>query len=112
MKLVGRVPRVTLEAAKLLRMKYPPWDVLVTWVDGEPYAVEDACNHAGASLSEGELDESGKCIVCPMHAYVFELTTGKCVAPVGLCDDQRTFVARGEGDDVVIYDPVKIVILT
>lgn len=111
MKCVGRVPRATLEAKKLVRMKYPPWDVLVTWVDGEPCAVEDACNHAGASLSEGELDESGRCIVCPMHAYVFELKTGKCVAPVGLCDDQRAFVARIEGEDVVVYDPVNIVIV-
>jgi nitrite reductase/ring-hydroxylating ferredoxin subunit len=93
-------------------MKYPPWDVLVTLVDGQPCAVEDACNHAGASLSEGELDDDGKCIVCPMHAYVFELKTGKCVAPVGLCDDQRTFVARVEGDEVVVYDPANVVIVT
>jgi nitrite reductase/ring-hydroxylating ferredoxin subunit len=110
-KLVGRVPRASLEPGVMVRMKYPPWDVLVTLVDGEPCALEDACNHAGASLSEGELDESGRCVVCPMHAYVFELTTGKCIAPVGLCDDQRRLVARVEGDDVVVYDPVQIAII-
>ncbi len=112
MKLVGRILRTTLEGNKLVRMKYPPWDVVVTLVDGAPCAVEDACNHAGASLSEGWLDETGKCIVCPMHAYEFDLKTGRCVAPAGLCDDQRTFVARVEGDDVVIYDPANVVILT
>jgi nitrite reductase/ring-hydroxylating ferredoxin subunit len=111
LKFVGRVPRALIEAKQLLRMKYPPWDVMVTIVEGEPFAVEDACNHAGASLSEGELDESGKCIVCPMHAYVFDLKTGKCLAPVGLCDDQRTFVARLEGDDVAVYDPANVVIV-
>jgi nitrite reductase/ring-hydroxylating ferredoxin subunit len=111
LKLVGRLPRATLDAQKLVRVKYPPYDVLVTLVDGEPCAVEDACNHAGASLAEGELDESGKCIVCPMHAYVFELKTGRCVAPVGLCDDQRTFVTRVEGDDVAIYDPANVLIV-
>ena len=39
-----------------------------------------------------------------MHGYLFELTTGKLVAPLGLCDNQRHFVARFDGDDVVIYD--------
>jgi len=42
---------------------------------------------------------------------LFELTTGKLVAPLGLCDNQRAFVTRVEGDDVVVYDPVNIVIV-
>ena len=40
-----------------------------------------------------------------MHGYVFELATGHLVAPRGLCDDQRRFVARFEGGDVVVWDP-------
>ncbi len=111
MKLVGRVARARLETGELVRMHYPPWDVLVTLVDGEPSAIEDSCNHAGASLAEGVRDDTGRCIVCPMHGYLFDLTTGKLVAPRGLCDDQRAFVARVEGDDVVVYDPVNIVIV-
>ena len=110
MKLVGRVPLRSLDDAALVRLKYPPFDVLITLVDGEPRALEDACNHAGASLSNGWLDEGGQCIVCPVHAYMFDLKTGRCVAPAGLCDDQRTFVTRVEGDDVLVYDPVEILI--
>jgi nitrite reductase/ring-hydroxylating ferredoxin subunit len=40
-----------------------------------------------------------------MHGYVFELATGRLVEPDGLCDDQRSFEVRIEGDDVVVYDP-------
>ena len=40
-----------------------------------------------------------------MHGYIFELTTGRLVQPKGLCGDQRRFVARVEGSDVVVWDP-------
>jgi nitrite reductase/ring-hydroxylating ferredoxin subunit len=102
-KLVGRVARKRLEGGALVRIDYPPFHVLVALVDGDPYAIEDACNHAGASLSEGE--RQGACVACPMHGYVFELATGRLVLPRGLCGDQRSFVARWIGDDVVVWDP-------
>lgn len=87
----------------MLRLDYPPFHVLVALVDGNPCAIEDACNHAGASLSEGH--RQGGCVSCPMHGYIFELATGRLAAPQGLCDDQRVFVARIIGEDVVVWDP-------
>jgi nitrite reductase/ring-hydroxylating ferredoxin subunit len=108
LKLVGRVPVRRVEEEGFVRLAYPPYDVLVAIVDGAPCAIEDACNHAGASLAEGEKD--GACVVCPMHAYCFDLRSGKLVAPLGLCDDQRAFVAKREGDEIAVYDPVSIVI--
>jgi nitrite reductase/ring-hydroxylating ferredoxin subunit len=86
----------------MVRLTWPPFHVLVALVDGAPCAIEDACNHAGASLSEGDRDS--RCVTCPMHGYVFELSTGRLLQPRGLCEDQRTFVARSEGDDVVVWD--------
>jgi nitrite reductase/ring-hydroxylating ferredoxin subunit len=100
---VGRIARTRLLAGEVVRLPYPPFDVLVALVNGVPCAIEDACNHAGASLSEGE--RQGDCVACPMHGYVFEIATGRLVRPRGLCDDQRTFVARFEGGDVVVWDP-------
>jgi len=102
-KLVGRVPRSALAGGESVRLKWPPFDVVVALVDGAPYALEDACNHAGASLAEG--NRRGSCITCPMHGYIFDLRTGRLVEPKGLCDDQRVYVARLEGDDVAVYDP-------
>jgi nitrite reductase/ring-hydroxylating ferredoxin subunit len=87
----------------MVQLAWPPFHVLVALDDGVPVAIEDACNHAGASLSEG--GRKGRCVSCPMHGYLFELSTGRLVEPRGLCDDQRAFVAEIDGDDVVVWDP-------
>lgn len=109
MKLVGKVARSQLAAGQMVRMHYPPFDVLVTEVDGAPYAIEDACNHAGASLAEGTL--RGSCVSCPMHGYLFDLKTGKLVRPRGLCSDQRAYLTEVSGDDVLVWDPADVVIV-
>ena len=103
MRFVGRIPRVALEDGGFVRLYDPPFHVLVALVDGKPCAIEDACNHAGASLSEGE--RQGSRVVCPMHGYIFDLTTGRLVEPLGFCDDQRRLVAEFAGDEVVVWDP-------
>jgi len=108
-KEVGRVSLAEVQAQGMVRLEYPPFDVLVAWQDGEVFAVEDACNHAGASLAEGWLE--GDCVVCPMHAYVFELRTGRLVRPRGLCGDQRTFDAQIEGEEIVVYDSFSLAVL-
>jgi nitrite reductase/ring-hydroxylating ferredoxin subunit len=87
----------------MVRLDWPPFHVVVALVGDEPHAIEDACNHAGASLSEGYRE--GACVTCPMHGYRFELATGHLIEPRGLCDDQRRFEARIEGEDVVVLDP-------
>lgn len=109
MKLVGRLPRSAIANGEFVRLPYPPFDVLVTIEDGEPTAIEDACNHAGASLAVGDRSTMRPhCVVCPLHGYVFDLRTGAIIVPQGLCDDQRKFVTTIEGDEVVVWDPVEI----
>ncbi|MBK7580475.1 MAG: Rieske 2Fe-2S domain-containing protein [Myxococcales bacterium] len=103
---VARLPLVELRAKGLCRVEYPPYDVCVALVEGQPFAIEDGCNHAGASLSEGHQD--GETITCPMHGYVFSLKTGELLAPLGLCGDQRRFACRVEGDEVVIEDTFEL----
>lgn len=108
-KEVGRVSLAEVREKGVVRIDYPPFDILVAWVDGEVFALEDACNHAGASLAEGWLEAD--CVVCPMHAYVFELRTGRLARPKGLCGDQRTYDADIEGDEVAIYDTFNLTVL-
>lgn len=103
MTLVGRIPIARLGDGQMVRVAYAPFHVLVALVEQRPCAIEDACNHAGASLSEGT--RHGDCVSCPMHGYIFELATGRLVEPKGLCSDQRPFVARRVGDEVVVWDP-------
>jgi nitrite reductase/ring-hydroxylating ferredoxin subunit len=100
----------------MVQLHDPPFHVLVAIVGDTPCAIEDACNHAGASLAEGEREDRGPgaataeprrkpYVACPMHGYLFELMTGHLVEPRGLCGDQRRFTAVCDGDDVVVWDP-------
>ena len=49
-----------------------------TKIQGVPFVFEDHCPHAGAPLSEGTIDE--QTVVCPWHAGIFCLKTGKVLA--------------------------------
>lgn len=108
MKLVGRIARVDVDTHGRVKLEYPPFDVLVARVGSDYVAIEDACNHAGASLYAGSI--FGETVGCPLHGYIFELRTGKLRSPRGLCADQRTFVVRIEGDDLVVFDPFALTV--
>ena len=41
------------------------------------FAIDDTCPHAGGSLGEGIIDRG--LVICPLHAYGFEIATGRCV---------------------------------
>jgi nitrite reductase/ring-hydroxylating ferredoxin subunit len=107
---VARVPKALLREGEPHRVTYPPFDIVVVHKEGAYFALEDACNHAGASLAEGDVDEGGR-IRCPVHGYLFDLATGRLLAPRGLCADQRTFVVREVGDEVVVYEADRVVLL-
>ena len=108
MKEVARFPRSRLEEEELVRLTHPPFDIVVALVDGVPFALEDSCNHAGASLAEGFL--KAERLVCPLHGYVFDIRTGELLAPKGLCDAQRRYEVTIEGDEVVVWDEFKLTI--
>ena len=74
-------------------------------IDGHYYAINDACPHAGASLSAGHLE--GCVVACPLHAWRFDVRDGTwldnpCVAtdayPVVVKEDEVyiEFVDREE----------------
>ena len=43
-------------------------------VDGTFHALDNACPHRGGPLGEGDLD--GPIVVCPWHAWRWDVTTG------------------------------------
>ena len=109
MKVVGRIKLEEVKEKGLIRTPYPTFDVLLAYAEGEVFAIEDACNHAGASLAEGWLE--GQCVACPMHGYVFDLKDGKLLRPRGLCSDQRAYKVRLDGDEVVVEDHFELVVV-
>lgn len=72
--------------------------ILIFNIEGELYAVDNTCPHAGASLYSGKL--SGKVLQCPVHAMRFDVTNG-CFAG-GERQELRTFPVSREGSCALI----------
>lgn len=49
-------------------------DLALFNVDGAFYALENACIHRGGPLGEGDLE--GRIVLCPWHAWRWDVTTG------------------------------------
>jgi nitrite reductase/ring-hydroxylating ferredoxin subunit len=49
-------------------------DVALFNVDGQIYAIDDACVHQGASLGAGKID--GRSVTCRAHGLKYDITTG------------------------------------
>ena len=72
------------------------WPVIVTTVDGELVAVAGVCPHEDVALAGGHLED--EVLVCPGHAYGFDLRTGRCThdATLGL----RRYPITRVGDEL------------
>ncbi len=70
----------------------------VAKLNGKIAALDNECSHHGGPLGQGVL-ENGK-VICPWHAYGFDLATG-------LCEDDpdervRVFEVTVTGEDVLV----------
>jgi nitrite reductase (NADH) small subunit/3-phenylpropionate/trans-cinnamate dioxygenase ferredoxin subunit len=45
-------------------------------IDGQVYALDNTCPHAGGPLGEGTIE--GEHIACPWHGWKFHIPTGVC----------------------------------
>jgi len=52
------------------------WPVIVTRVEGELVAVAGVCPHEDVELVDGAV--AGHALICPGHAYAFDLRNGRC----------------------------------
>ncbi|HEY7329097.1 MAG TPA: non-heme iron oxygenase ferredoxin subunit [Gemmataceae bacterium] len=68
-------------------------------VDGNFYAIDDTCPHRGASLAEGEIE--GQHVVCPLHAAVFDVTSGAHLTPPAR-SDVACYKVQVVGDEVQV----------
>ncbi len=68
-------------------------------VDGDFYAIRDACTHDGASFDQTDLE--GPEIFCPRHGAVFDVTSGAVLgAPANAPVD--TFPVRVTGNTIEV----------
>jgi len=75
--------------------------ICVAVVEGKLVAFNNRCPHQGAPLSAGELE--GCMVVCPYHAWRFDVTTGKSE---NIADpDLETYEVRRYEDEVFVRLP-------
>jgi len=72
------------------------WPVIVTRLDGAIVAVPGVCPHEDVALADGEL--RGATLICPGHAYQFDLRTGRCRHDTSL--ELRRYPVTLVGDEV------------
>ncbi len=53
-------------------------EVALFHVEGELYAIDNCCTHAGVPLHEGKIEE--KCVICPRHGAKFSLQSGDALS--------------------------------
>lgn len=45
-------------------------------VDGDIFALDNTCPHAGGPLGEGSMEE--RIVTCPWHGWSFDVRSGEC----------------------------------
>ena len=77
--------------------------MLLVNLNGDIYACDNVCTHAGAPLNEGDLE--GELVECPLHGSVFNVTNGEVVGPPAE-EGLRVFQVRVEGQDILVGPPM------
>ena len=98
--LVGKTSDIP--SGKMVMVSADGKDILVTNVDGNYYAMDDTCAHAGASLVEGSLDDST--IICPWHGATWDCKTGKMIKFGVELKDLTSYKITVESDEVFVED--------
>ena len=96
--IVGKISDFTL--GKIQKVTVDGKDILVVNIDGNYYAVNDTCTHAGASLSEGSLD--GTIVTCGWHGAKFDCKTGKLSAFPAKIKDLNSYKVVIESENIFV----------
>lgn len=70
---------------------------------GEVYAVQAKCPHKGGPLADGLV--GGKLLVCPLHSWKFDLSTGEAL--LGACG-LKTYQVDVDGQNQLILADIAL----
>jgi len=77
--------------------------VAIFRVRGRLHALQDACPHMGAALSDGRLENDQ--VVCHWHGWSFDLESGQGHQGARSWARARVFEVREEGQEVFVLRP-------
>ena len=95
---VGKVSDIT--SGKMIKTSVDGKEILVVNSNGNFYAVDDTCTHSGASLSEGQLNDTT--VTCGWHGAQFDCTSGKLSKFPAKINDLKSYNVVLESDEVFV----------
>ena len=75
-------------------------DILVMNLQGEYFAMDDTCTHAGASLSEGKLE--GNIVTCGWHGAQFDCKSGRLEKFPAKINNLKSYNVSIESDSIFV----------
>ena len=95
---VGKVSDIT--PGKMIKVSIHGKEILVVNSNGSFYAMDDTCTHSGASLSEGELNDTT--VTCGWHGAQFDCKTAKLAKFPAKINDLKSYNVVLESDEVFV----------
>ena len=96
--LVGKTTEIM--SGQMKKVSVDGNEIIVINIDGNCFAIDDTCTHAGGSLSEGKLD--GSTITCDWHGAQFECKNGKLAKFPVQINDLKSYKVVIESDDIFV----------
>ena len=75
-------------------------EIVIININGDYFAIDDTCTHAGGSLSEGKLDDST--IICDWHGAQFDCKNGKLLKFPAKINDLKSYKIVIESDKIFV----------
>jgi len=95
---VGKTSEIP--SGKMQKILVDGKEILVVNLDDNYYAMDDTCTHAGASLSEGQLE--GSTLTCGWHGAKFDCKSGKLEKFPAKINDLKSYKVVLDSDDVFV----------
>lgn len=74
--------------------------ILISNIDGNFYAINNICTHAGGELSKGKLE--GKIVTCPNHSSKLIISGPKIVFFTLKCKDETIYEVKVEENKIKV----------
>ena len=89
-----------LNTGQMKKISVDGKDIVVANIDGDYFAINDTCTHAGASLSEGRIENST--VICDWHSAQFDCKNGKLIKFPAKIDDLEVYKIVLEEDNILV----------
>ena len=96
--LVGKTTEIM--SGQMKKVSVDGNEIVVMNINGNYFAIDDTCTHAGGSLSEGKLE--GSTITCDCHGAQFQCESGKLLKFPAKINDLGSYKVLTESNNIFV----------